>query len=63
MADERKDKDRKGKSRGSKIKDKIKGKLDEWGENLSDVVGGLLPQPEPVPIPVRPNRPPYPPRR
>lgn len=63
--DKKKDSTRKGKSRGGKIKDRVKGKIKEWGENLDDVLGDLLPRPQPVPvpIPVRPNRPPYPPRR
>ena len=49
---------------GKPLKDKIKGKIKEWGDAVGEALDDLLPrpEPEPIPIPVRP-RPGGPPRR
>ena len=44
---------RKAVMKGKKIVDKIKGKVKVLGKAFGDAVGGLMPQPELVPIPVR----------
>lgn len=46
--------------KGKKLVDKIKDKVKDIGKAFGDAVGGLVPQPELVPIPVRnpqPRRP------
>jgi hypothetical protein len=44
---------RKAAMKGKKIVDKIKDKVKDLGKAFGDAVGGLMPQPDLVPIPVR----------